>query len=144
VTIIASYSGAATHGASSGTSSLTVTAAQRLSIVKQTSGLIVYDPLNNITMKTGDTSRYWRYGGSAQGQGAPFSYSEDTQGFHIGVRAKAPGMWAGFYAVTPLITAQLFHAVITEPVRTIPDGVFNTALYVQTGDGSINYVTCIA
>jgi hypothetical protein len=142
VTIIASYSGDPTHGASSGTSSLTVTAAHSFSIVRQSSGLVAHDPLNDASIKTGDTSRYWRYGGSAAAQNAPYSYSEDSSGFHIGVQAVAPGTYAGYYAVSPLTTAQLFHATIQEPVRTIPQNVFNTVLYVQSGDGSVNYVTC--
>jgi len=104
--------------------------------------LVASDALNDKSFSTGYQSSYWRYNGDAVGQNAPYSYSEDTNGFHIGVQAVTAGTYAGFYAVTPQTTAQLFHAVITEPVRTIPSYVFNTALYVQTGDGSVNYVSC--
>jgi hypothetical protein len=93
-------------------------------------------------MSTGYQSKYWHYGGSAVAQNAPYSYSEDSSGFHIGVQAVAPAKYAGFYAVSPYTAAQLFHAVIHEPVQTIPQNVFNTALYVQSGNASVNYVFC--
>jgi hypothetical protein len=124
---------------------LTVTAAHTFSIVKQTSGLVAYDPLNNVTLTQAQLqsrNKYWTYGGSAQAQGAPFAISEDPQGFHVGVQAKAEGKWAGYYALTPLTNAHVYHAVITDPVRTTPQNIFNTALYVQTGNGLINYVYC--
>jgi hypothetical protein len=143
VTIKASYSGDSTHAASSGMSSLSVS--QRFSLSKEGSGLVVRDPLNNVTMtqtQLQTTNRYWKYDGSARGEGAPFSFSEDTQGFHVGVQALADAKYAGFFAVTPYISAQVYHANITGPARTIPNDVYNAALYVQTWNGSIDYVSC--
>jgi hypothetical protein len=123
-----------------------------MSIVKQTSGLIASDPLNNVDMtqqQLQSQNKYWTYNGSAWGEGAPFSFNENTSGhhagFHIGVQALTNGRYAGFFAVTPMTSGQVFHAVITEPIRTTPPTlqvVFNSALYVQTGNGSINYVSC--
>jgi len=143
VTIKASFSGDSTHATSSGVSSLTVN--QRFSLSKEGGGLVVRDPLNNVTMtqqQLQTTNRYWKYDGSARGEGAPYSFSEDTQGFHVGAQALTDGKYAGFFAVTPNISAQVFHANITGPGQTIPNDVFNTALYVQTWNGSIDYVSC--
>jgi hypothetical protein len=143
VTITASYAGDSTHTTSSGTTSLSV--GQRFHLSKEATGLVVHDPLNNVTMTQAQlqsTNRYWKYDGSARGENAPYSFSEDTQGFHIGVQALADGKYAGFFAVTPNIAAQVFHAVITGPAQTIPNDVYNTALYVQTWNGSIDYVSC--
>ena len=140
VTITATYSGDSTHAASSGTSSLTLRA-----FVKQSSGLVASDPLNNVTLNQQQLqaqSRYWTYGGSAQGENAPYSFYEDSQGFHIGVQAVAQGRYAGLYASNLNVPGQLFHAVITGPTQTVPAGVYNTGLYVQTSDGRINYVFC--
>jgi hypothetical protein len=142
VTITASYFGDSVHASSSGSSSLSV---KKFSLVKEANGLVAYDPLNNVTKSQAQlqaTSRYWVYGGSAQPQNAPYQFNEDPQGFHIGVQALASGKYAGFYAVTPATTAQVYHAVITEPSQTIPTDVYNTALYVQTANGSINYIFC--
>jgi hypothetical protein len=141
-TITASYLGDSVHATSSGTSSLAV---KKFSMVKEASGFVAFDPLNNVTKDQAtlqSSSRYWKYGGSAQGQSAPFAFNEDPQGLHIGIQAKVAGQWAGFYAVSPPTNAQVFHAVVTEPARTIPSWVFNSALYVQTANGFINYVSC--
>jgi len=142
VTITASYLGDSAHATSSGTSSLAV---KKFSLVKEANGLVARDPLNNVTMSQQQlqaSSRYWRYGGDAVGLNAPYQFNEDPQGFHIGVQATASGKYAGFYAVTPPSNAQVYHARITEPVQTIPSDVFNAALYVQTGNGSVDYVFC--
>jgi hypothetical protein len=118
---------------------------KKFSVVKEANGLVAFDPLNNVTKDQAtlqSTSRYWRYGGSAQVSGAPYAFNEDQQGFHIGIQAKADGQWTGYYAVTPPTNAQVFHAIITEPVQTIPTYIFNSALYVQTANGLVNYVSC--
>jgi len=119
-----------------------VTATHTFSIVKQSSGLVAHDSLTDASFQKPATSNYWTYYGDAVAQGAPYTYSEDTSGFHIGVQAVAAGKYAGFYALSPLTTAQVYHATIHEPVQTIPTDVFNTALYVQTGNGLVNYVSC--
>jgi hypothetical protein len=87
----------------------------------------------------------WEYYGSAVAQNAPISYSMDTtKGLYLGVRGVAAGQWAGFFAMTPALDAQLYHAVLTIPYSSIKDNSFNTGLYVQTANGLINYVTCVA
>jgi hypothetical protein len=111
------------------------------------SGLVAIDPLNNETktqQQLVDDSRYWHYGGSAVAQNAPYAFHKDSEGLHIGVQAQSTGKWAGFYAVTPNTNAALFHAVIANPVRTIPSGSYENGLYVQTSNGKINYVTCVS
>jgi hypothetical protein len=85
---------------------------------------------------------YWRYGGDAIAENAPYAFYKDTQGLHIGVQAPNAGTYAGFYAVTPNTNAMLFHAVITSPLRTIPSNYFQNGLYVQTSQAPVNYVTC--
>ena len=103
------------------------------------SGLAASDSLT-----TGNTA-YWVFGGSAAGQpGAKYTYSEDSQGMHIGVQSAVDGQWAGYYAVNGNTPAYLFHARLTLPYSTIPGQSFNTGLYVQTGGPEINYVTCAA
>jgi len=145
VTITGSYSGDSSHLASSGTSSLTVDVAHTLSIAKRSSGLVVFDPLNNVTRNQSQIQsqhRYWTYAGDAQAQNAPYAINEDQQGLHIAVQAKSQGTYAGFFAEAPNVLGELFHAVITAPARTIPSGDYNAGLYVQTGSGFINYVFC--
>lgn len=74
-----------------------------------------------------------------------YSYSEDSQGLHIGVRAVSAGNYAGFFAVTGNTVAQLFHATIVLSNKSIPSNNFDTGMYVQnywTPTGTINYVFC--
>jgi len=107
-------------------------------ITQTQSGGVSYD-----TLTTGNT-KSWAFGGSAPGQGAPYTSSEDSQGLHLGVQAKVSGQWAGYYAVSQKTAATLFHAVLTQPYTLVSDGGFNTGLYVQTSDTNwINYVGCI-
>jgi len=100
------------------------------------SGLVKYDSLT-----TGNTN-YWTFGGDAIAEKAPYIYSEDSNGLHIGVQGAINGQWAGFYAVSPDTNAQLFHAIITLPYTSISDNSFDTGLYVQTSAPYINYVSC--
>ena len=121
----------------------TLTPAYGSSTLNQTqSGFVASDSLT-----TGNTA-YWRAGGSANGQpGAKFTFSEDSSGLHIGVQAASNGQWAGYYAVSPNTSAQLFHLTVTDTYTSIPATTpasgFNTGLYVQTSDNTrINYVGC--
>lgn len=95
------------------------------------------------SLTTGNTS-YWIFGGDAVTEGAPHSYSEDSQGLHLGVQAVQPGVWAGFYAVSPATEGMLFHALLTLPYSSLASESFNTGLYVQTSSNNVNYITCAA
>ena len=116
------------------------------SINKVKCGLDASDPLNNEpeTQKQILANQYWRYDGTAVPEGAPYSIHRDTSGLHIGVQAKSSGQWGGFFAVTPNTNAQLFHAVISNPVRTIPLDYYENGLYVQTSHPFLNFVACVS
>lgn len=117
------------------------------SINKIQCGLYASDSLNNATLTQQQlqaNQKYWVYGGDAPAENAPYAYYEDPKGLYIGVQAPANGTYAGYYAVTPSSNAQLFHAVLTSPQRTIPYGDFQNGLYVQTTQAPVNYVTCVA
>ncbi len=110
-------------------------------------GLVVQDPLNNVTQTQSQletNQKYWIYGGDAPAENATFDFFEDALGLHMGVKAPANGTWAGIYATTPNTNATLFHAVITTPVATIPYQFYENGLYVQTSQSFINYVTCVS
>src|SRR2546422_2583261 len=109
-----------------------------LAINQAQSGLLVQDSLT-----TGNTA-YWYFYGDAVQTGAPHTYSEDSQGLHIGIQATKAGSWIGFFAESPNTAGQLFHAVLTLPYSKITSNEFNTGLYVQTSTNRINYVTCAA
>ncbi len=141
-----SFSYSITDGSATSESTIYVT---RIAIEKIQSGLVASDPLNNITMtmeQLRNDTRYWAYEGSANNYepDAPHDFFQNSTGRYIGTQAPAPGMYAGWFAVTPQTDAQLFHAVITTPVRTVEDSFFQNGLYVQTFDGRINYVTCVS
>ncbi len=104
------------------------------------SGLVASDSLT-----TGNTGS-WTFGGDAASQpGAKYSYSEDSQGLHIGVQPAASGTWSGYYAVSGDTSATLFHALVTLPYTSVPDNGFNTGIYVQTSDNDfIDYIGCLA
>src|SRR5438445_7338491 len=109
-----------------------------LSINEVQSGLLAQDSLT-----TGNTA-YWYFYGDAVLTGAPHTYSEDSQGLHIGIQANKAGTWIGFFAESPKTAGQLFHAVLTLPYSKISSNEFNTGLYVQTSTDHIIYVTCAA
>jgi hypothetical protein len=109
-------------------------------ITKTKSGLVASDPLTASSINTS----YWFLYGDAVEQGAPYSYSEDQSGLHIGVQAAKSGQWGGFYAESPNSPANLYHAVLSVPFQTTPDHWWDTGLYVQTSSPKINYVTCAA
>jgi len=108
------------------------------SMARVQAGLVAQDSLT-----TGNTA-YWTFYGDAVAQNAPSRYSENSSGLHIGVQAAASGKYAGFYALSPKTSAELFHAVLALPFTDIPGGSYNTGLYVQTSAPVVNYVTCYA
>jgi hypothetical protein len=108
---------------------------ESIEIVK--SGLIAFDPLN-----TGNTS-YWTPWSSTVNTPLLHEYHEDSQGLHIGVQAPYSGKWVNYAAVSPVTDASLFHATVTNPYTTIPDGVFESGLYVISSDNS-NFVGCMS
>jgi len=110
-------------------------------ITQVKSGLVAADSLT-----TGNTTS-WTFGGEATIlPGAKYTYSEDAQGLHIGVRAGDTTHWTGYYAASPNTTASLFHAFITLPYTSMPKGEeYNTGIYVQTASKNvINYIGCLA
>lgn len=110
-------------------------------------GLVAKDPLNNETKTQQQlvaNSRYWIYGGDAPARNAPYDFFKNILGLNIGVQATSDGAWAGIYAASPRETATLFHSVVTTPVSTIPNQFYENAMYVQTSQAKINYVTCVA
>ncbi|CUR52242.1 exported protein of unknown function [Nitrosotalea devaniterrae] len=119
-------------------------------ISKTQSGLAAYDPLNNETKTQQEllaNQQYWKYGGDAIARNAPYTFSKDNQGLHIGVQAPANGAWAGVYAVTPNTNAMLFHTVVSTPLRVLPTLAqpqwYENGMYVQTaGSPDVNYITC--
>jgi len=109
------------------------------------SGLVASDSLTNETKTQAELQAnpgYWFYGGDAPARNAPFSFSRDTAGLHIGIQAPANGSFAGFYSVSPVHNAKLWHATITNPVRTIQNNFYENGMYVQTANGNVSYVTC--
>ncbi|MDE1829115.1 MAG: fibronectin type III domain-containing protein [Thaumarchaeota archaeon] len=126
----------------------TAYASNTLSINLLQSGLVASDPLNNETesqQQLQTSNGYWRYGGDAIAENAPYDFYRDTQGLHIG--AESPdknGTYAGFYAITPNTNALLFHSIISTPLRTIPNQQYENGMYVQTTQAPVNYVTCVA
>jgi hypothetical protein len=94
-------------------------------IYRTVSGLVASDSLT-----TGDTSG-WDFNGSAVGLNAPHSASEDSSGLHLGLLAPSADNWAGYFGITPLTPARLFHARITLGDARPVSGVLDTAVYVQ-------------
>ena len=127
---------------------IATTIAQVHTITRSQSGLVASDPLNNETKTQQEifaNQQYWKDGGDAIAENAPYEYSKDSQGLHIGVQAPANGTWAGMYSVTPNTNAMLFHSVITTPVNFIPYQWYENGMYVQTAASqNVNYVTCVA
>ncbi|SMH71441.1 exported protein of unknown function [Candidatus Nitrosotalea okcheonensis] len=91
------------------------------SISKIQSGLVSSDSLT-----TGNTAG-WTFGGTA----TLYNYYEDSQGLHLGVQAPSSGRWVNYYAASSGANAHLFHAALTIPYTSVPDGVFNPGLYVE-------------
>jgi len=136
-----------TSSPSNTASATTGTSSSGHSVTQVQSGLVASDSLTNETMtqqqlQTGNG--YWAYAGDAPAEKAPYSFSRDTQGLHIGVQAPSSGTWAGYFAESPNTNAVLFHSVITTPVRTVPSQSYENGMYVQTSNGLINYVTCVS
>ena len=144
VTITAAYSGDPGHSSSSGTATVTVQQSQSYTISQSTSGLVFKDPLTaTMTQQQLNSQGTYVWQGSAQGYpNAPYNYTEDSQGLHIGVQAPSAGAYAGFFGTKNFNTGDVFHATLTAPSRTIPSGDYNVGIYVQTGNGNIDYIFC--
>ncbi len=135
-------------GTPSGDASATTSAPPTAGVAQSQSGLVASDSLTNETesqQQLQSSPGYWQYTGDAPSENAPYQFSRDTSGLHIGVQAPKDGTWAGFFAESPNTNAELFHSVITTPLRALPSNEFyNNGMYVQTANGYINYVTCVA
>lgn len=108
-------------------------------IVKTQSGLVVSD-----TLTTGDSSR-WHLFGTAIARNATHVGSEDASGLHIGVLAPSENRWSGFFAISPLTKATLFHVRISLPDARPIKNMADVALYVQQEmykDPRINSIGC--
>ena len=144
VTVTAAYAGDGTHSSSSGTASVSVQQTQSYTISQQSSGLVFHDALT-ATMSQQQLSSQGTYvwQGSASGEpNAKYNYYEDSQGLHIGVQPPAPTVYAGYFATKNFGTGDVFYSVISAPARTISSGDYNTGIYVQTGNGYIDYIFC--
>ncbi len=109
-------------------------------ISKTSSGKVASDSLRHNSINNTD---YWFiYGNAIERRNASYSYSEDSSGVHLGVRAPSPGQWTGLYAESPNSAAHLYHAVISVPFKATPYNRWNTGMYIQTSSPLINYVTC--
>lgn len=136
-----------TSSPSNTASTTTGTSSGGSSVTQVQSGLVASDSLTNETMTQQQLQAgngYWAYAGDAPAEKAPYSFSRDTQGLHIGVQSPSSGTWAGYFAESPNTNAVLFHSVITTPVRTVPSQNYENGMYVQTSNGLINYVTCVS
>jgi len=113
--------------------------AQPNAITLERSGLVASDSLT-----TGNTAG-WTFGGGSSQPGAKFSYSEDSQGLHLGVQPATSGTWAGYSALSQATNAVLAHATLTLAYRSVPDNGFNTGIYVETSNTQlIDYIGCLA
>src|SRR2546427_409638 len=124
------YRVAAWNSAALGHFSTSVSAFNGISVAtiyKIVSGLVATDSLT-----TGNMSDWVLYG-SAVPQNAPHSASEDANGMHIGILAPYAGHWAGYFALSPLTTAHLFHTRISLPDNkpTSASNQVDDILYVQ-------------
>ena len=113
-----------------------VARANSSSMTKLQTGLAYSDSL------TSGNTNYWMFGGSALAQNATTAYYENSSGLMVGVESATPGVWAGYFAISPLTQAEIFHATITLPNATIPSYSANTGLYVQSSAADINGVAC--
>src|SRR2546428_203828 len=124
------YRVAAWNSAALGHFSTSVSAFNGISVAtiyKIVSGLVATDSLT-----TGNMSDWVLYG-SAIPQNAPHSASEDANGMHIGILAPYAGHWAGYFALSPLTTAHLFHTRVSLPDNkpTSASNQVDDILYVQ-------------
>ena len=135
-------------GSPSNTATATTSSAPTKSFVLTQSGLLASDSLTNETesqQQLQSNPGYWTYTGDAPNENAPYEFSRDTSGLHIGVQAPKDGTYAGFFAESPNTNEKLSHSVITTPIRALPTNYYyNNGMYVQTANGLINYVTCVA
>jgi len=73
----------------------------------------------------------WELNGSAVGLNANHAGFEDAGGLHIGVLGPSENNWAGYFAISPLTPAHLFHARITLPDARPITGMVDDAVYIQ-------------
>jgi hypothetical protein len=112
-------------------------------ISKVSSGMVASDHLNQqLTMQQLESNGYWSFSGDAPAEGAPYNFYENSGGLHIGVQALNTSTYAGFFAVSPDTSFVLAHVQVTAPVTTVPEGIFESGVYLQTTNGNVNYVTC--
>ena len=130
----------------SNTAQATTSTSSTSSIVKVQSGFVASDSLTNETksqQQLQSSPGYWAFDGSAPAEHAQYNVDRDAQGLHIGVQAPKDGTWAGYFAESPNHNADLWSALVTDPVRTISSQQsYENGMYVQTSNGLINYVTC--
>ena len=108
-------------------------------VYRVASGLVYSDSLT-----TGDL-HYWIMNGSAVVVHAPHSFQENASGLILNLLAPSAGGWGGFYGVSPLTPAHLFHAKISLGHARPTSGLLDTAVYVQqqmTQDPRIDAVGC--
>ena len=128
---------------SSGITFTSTGASAAATLTKVSSGLVASDPLNkDLTMQQLESSSYWKFGGDAASEGAPYNFYENSNGLHIGVEAVSASTYAGFYAVSPNSNFVLAHVTVTTPDSTISQGIFESGVYLQTSSDEVNYVTC--
>jgi hypothetical protein len=94
-------------------------------IVRTQSGLIASDSLT-----TGDLSKWYLFG-DAIARKAPHAGYEDKDGLHIGIIAPKENRWSGYFAISPLREAKLYHVKITLPDARPTKNMADAALYVQ-------------
>lgn len=115
--------------ASSGRASLVATSigahSDPATISRMKSGLVASDSLT-----TGNLSR-WHLFGDAIARNAPHLGYEDKDGLHIGIVAPERNKWSGYFAISPLTQAKLYHVRITLPEARPTANMVDAALYVQ-------------
>jgi hypothetical protein len=139
--LIALFLAGATFGLV-GTNATPAHALSLYSVNRTHSGLVAQDPLTSqLSQSQLAASSFWIFGGDAVALGAPYAFSEDSGGLHIGVQATATANFAGLYGLHR-DTAMLAHAVVSAPSSTVPSGYPNVGIYLQTGAANVDYVYC--
>ena len=114
---------------SSGRGSLVVTSIDAHSapstISRTKSGLVASDSLT-----TGNLSR-WHLFGDAIARNAPHLGYEDKGGLHVGIVAPEMNRWSGYFAISSLTQAKLYHVRITLPEARPAANMVDAAFYVQ-------------
>ncbi len=138
----------------------------QVNLTQAQSGLIALDPLNstqseqqlesqNINTSWGFGGHYssmhidlvnqaWVYSRNGVQKNVNVNFSESQHGLVISLQAVSPGTYTGFYAASQSSGANLFHAVINSPYKSISSGSLQIGLYVGAASGNVNYVACAA